>query len=168
MLPREGLEGLRFLHGLRAEYLDQIAAIAEARDVPADGFVFREGEASAHVFVVASGRISLLVRVPGHGPVRVHTLGEGELLGWTPLLGAGVMTATARAAVPSRLVALHAPQLLALIEHDPRLGVELMRRVAAALAQRLNSTRLQLLDVYHHELPDVPEGVAVPPAGAKS
>jgi CRP-like cAMP-binding protein len=168
MVLLETLEGLRFFHGLRPEYLAQIAAVAELRDVPRDGDVFREGERIAHVFVVASGRVSLLVRVPGHGPVRVHTLGEGELLGWSPLLGDGPMTAAARAAVGTRLVALHAPRLLALIEHDPRLGVELMRRVAAALAQRLEATRLQLLDVYHHELPDVPEPAGGRAAGAKS
>lgn len=157
MVPRDCLEDLHFLRGLRDEYLDQIATIADLREIPDAGMIFREGERVVHVFVVLSGRVSLQVRVPGRGPVQIHTLGEGELLGWSPLLTQGPMTASARAMGPCQLVALHAPQLLALIEHDPRFGVEVLRRTATALSQRLNSTRLQLLDVYRLELPVVPE-----------
>jgi CRP/FNR family cyclic AMP-dependent transcriptional regulator len=31
---------------------------------------------------------------------------------------------------------------------DPRLGYELLKRVAAIMAERLHATRLQMLDVY--------------------
>src|SRR5438105_3759588 len=60
---------------------------------------------------------------------------------------------TARVVHPARLTALEAAPLLSLCEHAPRLGFELMRRTARALSQRLGATRLQLLDVYGHELP---------------
>jgi CRP/FNR family transcriptional regulator, cyclic AMP receptor protein len=33
-------------------------------------------------------------------------------------------------------------------EDDPRLGCELLKRVAAVVAERLHATRLQMLDVY--------------------
>ena len=61
--------------------------------------------------------------------------------------------ATARAIRPTRVVSINGNQLMALCEHNPRFGFEFMRRVVAALARRLNATRLQLLDVYSHELP---------------
>jgi len=67
------------------------------------------------------------------------------------------MTATARSRVQSRLIAFQVPQLLAVCKHDPLLESELMRRTALALAQRLKATRLQLLDVYRHEMPTIPD-----------
>jgi CRP-like cAMP-binding protein len=153
MLPLEMLESLRFLHGLAPAHLQHIASIAELRELPGGMVVFREGERSGFVYVVLEGRVALEVHVPGRGQATLHTIGPGELLGWSPIFTQGPMTATARAVGPCRLVALNAPQLLALAEHEPRFGMELMRRTAAALAQRLGATRLQMLDVYRHELP---------------
>jgi CRP-like cAMP-binding protein len=157
MIPRERLEGLRFLHDLPAADLARVSEIAELQEVPGGKAIFREGERLSQVFVVLSGRVSLEIRVPGKGLVQIHTVGSGELLGWSPLLGEGPMTASARTLGPCQLVALDANQLLVLMRHDPVFGMELLRRTASALAQRLSATRLQLLDVFRHELPAVPD-----------
>jgi CRP-like cAMP-binding protein len=65
------------------------------------------------------------------------------------------MTATARALTPTKAISLFAAQVLALCHHNPRFGFLFMRRLAEALAARLNATRLQLLDVYKDELPTI-------------
>lgn len=154
MILPETLKPLSFLGDFNDDYLREIAAIAELKDLPAATVVFREGEASSNIYIPTEGRIGLEIRVPKNS-VRIFTVGPGELLGWSPLLGTARMTATARTLTPCRLVVLHAPQLLALCQHNPKLGFEFIRRTALALAQRLNATRLQLLDVYGQELPVV-------------
>jgi CRP-like cAMP-binding protein len=93
---------------------------------------------------------------PGRGCTTVYTVGPGELLGWSPLLGAGPMTGTARAVTPAQVVVVNAGQVLAVCAHDPYFGMEFMRRTAGALAFRLNATRLQLLDVYRQEMSYAP------------
>lgn len=149
------LQSLRFLQDVSGEHLSHIGQIAEVREV-ADSFVlFREGDTPAYVYLILEGRVSLEICVAGKGCKRIQTFGRGELVGWSPLLQSGPMTATARAMGPCQLVALHAHQLLALCTKSPSLGMELMRRTALALAQRLNATRLQLLDIYRQELPVV-------------
>jgi CRP-like cAMP-binding protein len=161
MIAPETLGGLGFLQGLDDEGLRQLAAIAEVKDVPAGAVVFRESEATTHIYVPLEGHVAVEIRGP-RGTVRLHTVGAGELLGWSPLLGAGPMTGTARALGPCRLLALHAPQVLALAAQSPRLGMEIMRRTALALARRLSATRLQLLDVYRQDLPVVADEGATP------
>jgi CRP-like cAMP-binding protein len=158
MIPLDQLRGLRLFEGVAEEHLAALAAVAEVREVPAGAVVFREGESTPYVYAVVDGRIGLELRVAGRGSVLVHTVGAGELLGWSPLLQLGPMTATARAVTPCRLLALRAPQVLAVAEQSPRFGMELMRRAAVALAQRLNATRLHLLDVFKAELPLAPGG----------
>jgi CRP-like cAMP-binding protein len=156
MITPETLRDLSFLHDVADEDLKHLAAMAEARELPAEAVVFREGDTPLHIYLVSEGRVALDIRAP-RGLVRIHTVGPGELLGWSTLLDSGPMTAGARTLSPCRLIALHAMQVRALCEHNPRLGLEFMRRVALALARRLSATRLQLLDVYRNELPVVAE-----------
>ena len=155
----EGLREVCFLEGAPEEDLVQIASVARFEEYRAGAVLFREGAGLDRIFLVARGRVSLEVNTPA-GPRRLHTVGEGELLAWSPLLNQQPMTAGARALTPVRVIALDAAGVLALCHHDPRFGFMLMRRTAEALAQRLSATRLHLLDVYRHELP-----AATPPEG---
>jgi CRP-like cAMP-binding protein len=149
----EILRMIRFLEGVTEDELHQIASVAQLAEYPAGRTLFREGEQLSCIFLVVEGSVALELPVPGRGYKRLHTVGAGELLGWSPLLNQLPMTATARSLAPTQVVALDARQILALCHHDPRFGLAFMQRTALALAKRLDATRLQLLDVYRHELP---------------
>ncbi len=150
---REILSGLRFLHDIDEASLKAIASVAEIQQFPTGAVVFREGMGHPRIYVIIEGSVALEMRVGGRQTKRLQTVGEGELLGWSPLLGSIEMTATARALVPTRAVSIDAAQLIALCEHNPRFGMQFMRRTAQALSNRLAATRLQLMDVYNQELP---------------
>jgi CRP-like cAMP-binding protein len=107
--------------------------------------LFEEGHPSAHVYFVLSGTVSLEMSVSGRPAVQIQTVGEGELLGWSPLLGIGPMTATARTLTRCRLAALEVSQLHQFCENDPRFGMALMRQLAVVLAERLHAARTRLL-----------------------
>jgi CRP-like cAMP-binding protein len=155
------LRSLRFLHGVGDEVLTTIASVAELREVAAGSVVFREGQSDSHIYLVVSGAVGLEIRLVGQGPKRIQTVGPGELLGWSPVLGQITMTATARAVGATTLVAVDATQLATLCQHNPKFGFEFMKRTALALATRLSATRLQLLDVYGHQLPAAAAGQEV-------
>jgi CRP/FNR family transcriptional regulator, cyclic AMP receptor protein len=158
-LSRE-LAAAEFLHGLPAECLRQLASLARRVDIPPGGLVFREGDPANEAYLVVEGNVALDVCAPGVGCRRLMTVGPGELLGWSPLLVQSLFTATARALEPTRTLALDGPRLRALCEGDPRLGYEIMRRTAQALARRLSATRMQLLDVFAADVPELAEGTA--------
>jgi CRP-like cAMP-binding protein len=151
----ETLRQIRFLEGVTAEQLHQVASVAHLEEYHPGALIFREGERLARIFLVADGSVSLEICAPGQGCRRIQTIGPGELLGWSPVLSQGPMTATARAIVPARLAVLDAAQVVALCQHDPAFCLTFLWRTAEALASRLNATRLQLLDVYRSELPGV-------------
>jgi CRP-like cAMP-binding protein len=100
------------------------------------------------MFLVESGHVALDMHVPGRGPVRILTVGEGELLGWSALLQDGPMTCAATALESTRLIAIPGAGLAALCEANQEIGYRVMRQMARALAQRLVATRLQLLDLF--------------------
>jgi CRP-like cAMP-binding protein len=82
--------------------------------------------------------------------VIILSLGPGELVGWTALLG-GTWTATARAVERSTLLRLPGVELWALCEREHDIGYAIMKRLFAAMALRLHDTRLQLLDMFGKE-----------------
>jgi CRP-like cAMP-binding protein len=149
----EVLQHLWFLEGASEEDLRHIASVAQLAEYRVGQTLFRAGKRSSRIFLVVEGSVALKLPVPGRGNVRLYTVGSGELLGWSPLLRQLPMTATARALASSRVVAVDAGQILALCHHDSRFGFTFMQRMALALTRRLDATRLQLLDVYRHELP---------------
>jgi CRP-like cAMP-binding protein len=152
----EFLKTLAFLAPATDDELRRLAPTARAEQHVAGTVLFREGDHLPHVFVVTAGTVALEINGTDHRPRRFQTVGPGELLGWSPLLGPGPMTASARALTDVRVIALDAKAVLSLCEQDPKFGVQFMRRTAAAIAARLSATRLQLLDVYKHELPTPP------------
>src|SRR6516165_5124058 len=102
------LRAIRFLEGITEDELRQIASVAHLAEYPAGKTLFREGERLSCIFLVVEGSVALELPVPGRGYQRLHTVGCGELLGWSPLLRQQPMTATARALAPTRVICLDA------------------------------------------------------------
>jgi CRP-like cAMP-binding protein len=157
MVPLETLGKLDFLEGFPPDYLKPLAAVAEVKDVPAGEVLFREGEKSPCIYVVISGKVAMETWMTGNGMTRIQTVGPGKLLGWTPILTQGPMTARAIAVEACRLVAINAMQVLEACAEHPRFGMELMRRTAIALSRRLSATRQKLLSAYEQMLPVISE-----------
>ena len=142
------LSQLEFTSPLPAEVHDRIAGCSQEQAISAGQVVFREGEENHKLYLIVSGRVALDMHVPGRGPVRILSLGPGDMLAWSALLGNGRMTATATALEETRLIATGVECLRTVCEADPVVGHALMRQMAVALSRRLVATRLQLLDLF--------------------
>lgn len=147
------LQQLKFLAGATDEEVRRLAGTASWADYPAGSVLFREGDEVTQIWIVASGKVAIDILGPEDRLHRIHAIGDGELLGWSPIFGTGPMTATATALTDVRSVSMDAAAILAMCQADPVFGYRFMRRVAVAIATRLHSTRLQLLDYYQFELP---------------
>ena len=147
----DGLKEIEFLEGFDEEFVEMIASIAEPVDFDAGKVIFREGDLADCVYLIASGSVSMEVCAPALGCRRILTMEAGNLLGWSPVLGQSRFTATTRTLSPTRAFRISSSQILTLCEHNPRFGLEFMRRVALGMAKRLRAARLQLLDVFGAE-----------------
>jgi CRP-like cAMP-binding protein len=134
--------------------LKALAADASWKRCAGGSVVFREGDRSDAFYVVHRGHVALEMCLPARGCARILTLGPGDIVAWSALLDDGLMTATAVATEDAELIRFSGAELRRLSEADVRLGYDLMRRVAEALADRLLATRLQLLDLFGHQVDD--------------
>lgn len=148
----ESLEGLLaehpFFRGLEPRYLQLAVGCAANVRFGAGEFIFREGEEADQFYLVRHGRVSLEVFAPDRGPLVVQTLEAGDILGWSWLIPPYQWRFDARALELTRVVALDGKCLRDKCESDHDLGYELLKRFAYIVGQRLDATRLQLLDVY--------------------
>jgi CRP-like cAMP-binding protein len=149
---------LRFSESLPETILERLAAAATLRDFSAESIVFREGTRNDQLMILSKGRVALEMRVPGRQDERLLSLGPGDMLAWSALLGGGGMTTSAIALEDTQVVAISANAALALCESNTDFGYHLMRQVALALANRLVATRLQLLDLFADTPPVIPLG----------
>ena len=155
---RSLLSQTRFGENLAAPDLESIAGVGRLLDVPSGKVLFSEGALEDEVFVVVEGHVALEMLVPRRGNVRLLTVGPGELVGWSGLLGDGPMTATALTTDAATLIGLSSRKLRELCQQNHELGYVLMTQTAKAIAQRVLVTRLQLLDLFAETEPQTRPG----------
>lgn len=114
----------------------------------ADRWLFREGEPADRFYLIREGRVALEIGTPDRGAIVIQTLGPEDVLGWSWLFPPYRWHFDARALEPVLVLALDGVCLRGKCEDDHELGYELMRRFSHVLVDRLQATRLQLLDVY--------------------
>jgi CRP-like cAMP-binding protein len=136
-----------FTHGMGGPAIEKLAALARTVGFTRNEVIFREGDDIHDFFLITSGRVALEIVSDGV-PHRVHTLSAGDELGWSAVLMGQGKYFQARALEPVEALAFDGGELLALCERDPAFGFKLMHRLLGVVAERLQATRLQLLDMY--------------------
>jgi CRP-like cAMP-binding protein len=137
-----------FLSDLSSQHLDLVVGCASNIRFEAGRYLFRVEEEANQFYIIREGKVAVEIRTPDRGSITVQTIGAGEILGWSWLLPPYQWHFDARAVEPTRAIALDGKCLRAKCENDHDLGYELLKRFAQIMEQRLEATRLQLLDIY--------------------
>jgi CRP-like cAMP-binding protein len=136
-----------FVEELDPTQVEKLAMLATERSFLKDQLIFREGEQGRHFYVIVSGKVALEIKAP-RGVLRIQTLEAGDELGWSSVLETGGRHFQARCLSPVRALAFDGGQLQRACREDPGFGYALMCRLLCVVSERLQATRLQLLDVY--------------------
>ena len=136
------------LRGLPEDDLDLLVGCASNVAFQADEEIFRQGQVANRCYLIRYGRVALEIASPHRGPLTVQTLEPGEVLGWSWLFPPYRWHFDARALELTRATALDGGCLREKCDRDPRLGYELMKRFSAVMHDRMQMSRLQLLDLY--------------------
>ena len=137
-----------FFEGLETEYLKLLVGCASNVRFQAGAYLFREGEEASHFYLIRQGRVAVEIYAPQRPPIVVQTLEGGDILGWSWLIPPYHWRFDARVVEPARAIALDGKCLRSKCEENHDLGYALLKRFAHIVDQRLQATRMQLLDVY--------------------
>ncbi|MEE9416397.1 MAG: cyclic nucleotide-binding domain-containing protein [Acidimicrobiales bacterium] len=137
--------------GLAPEALELIAGCGKNVHFGQDDRILVENEPADVFYLIRVGRVALEVATPRRGPLVIETVGPGEVLGVSWMLPPYRWSFDARAVDSTRAVAIDAACLRDKCDEDPTLGYELFKRFAGLVRNRLQTTRLQLIDLYGND-----------------
>ncbi len=133
-----------FLCTMSQENQELVTKNAKRVEYAPGEIIFRQGEPANRLFLIDSGRVNLESAQGGGQSVRIQTLGEKEVIGWSWLFPPFSWHFTARAVEPTIVTVLDGGHLLVTAEENPSFGYDLMRRVAQIVIERLQTTRKQV------------------------
>lgn len=115
-----------------------------------DQVILREGQKADRFYLILRGDVALEIHSPGCQPRIIQTVNGGEVLGWSWIFAPFRWTFDARALTPTEAIELDGEMVRG--DTGPEIDVEyrymLMARFAKLIAERLQATRLQLMDLY--------------------
>lgn len=137
-----------FFLGFSEEMTELIVGCAENVRFTGGEYLIHEGEPANEFFLIREGRVALSLHGAQYGKLTVQTLDAGEMIGWSWLVPPYRARFDAVAIEDTRALRFDGECLRGKCEQDPATGYELLKRVSRTLAERLESARLQLMDVY--------------------
>jgi CRP-like cAMP-binding protein len=137
-----------FWAGLDPRYFDLLLGCATFERFGADHLIFKEGENADQFYLIQNGHVTLSAFVPGRGSVTILTVSAGDALGWSWLFPPYQWHFSARASNFTETIVFAAKTFRDKAEQNHDFGYELIKRISKLLLQRLQETRLQLVDFY--------------------
>ncbi len=136
-----------FVQGFEAEHIEKLAGLAGVVRFDKNAIIFRDGDTSSFLYLLLSG--SVVLEVPTAGRIlRVQTIGKGQQLGWSSMLPELSKQFQARVLEPVTALVFDGARLRRECDADPGFGYIMMRRTLRVVSERLQATRMQLLDIY--------------------
>ena len=137
-----------FLNGLNPDYFHLLQECAKSERFEAGQLVFQEGQEADHFYLIQTGQVRIDAFVPGRGNITVQTVSAGDALGWSWLFPPYQWHFSARGSDVTEAIVFAAKTLRDEAEQNHDFGYELIKRVSRVMLQRLQETRLLLVDFY--------------------
>lgn len=122
-------------YGLSREFISELVKIVVEEAFDLGVALFTEGEPANFFYILAEGKVRLLV---GKNRDIEYTLSTpGASFGWSSLVGQGRYSARAQCAAPTRLFKINGGQLDRTLMKHPLSAMEFFKRLAGAMGDRL-------------------------------
>jgi CRP/FNR family cyclic AMP-dependent transcriptional regulator len=136
-----------FVEEFQPQHIEKLASMAMRVRFERDQVIFRENDECGEFYLIISGLVALEIAAPDH-TLRVQTLSAGDELGWSAILMGRRKHFQARALERAEALGFDGGELLAACKQDAVFGYALMHRLLGVVSERLQATRLQVMDMY--------------------
>ncbi len=134
--------------GLDPEITDLLAGCATNEQFTPGAYLLKADAPADRLFLLRSGDVAIEMRMPGRGRLTVQTVHPGHIVGATWFLPPYRWRFDARAVDTVRATGIDAACLRKKCDDQPRIGYEVMKRFLPVVAERLQSARMQLIELY--------------------
>lgn len=121
-----------------------IKRILHQREYQKDEVIFHQGDVGLGMYIIVRGTVEIICNPGRHMLAELH---DGDFFGELALLDDAQRSATAFPKTPCTLLCFFKPELLDLINRNPKLGGKILFRLAWTIGERLKSTNEQVRDL---------------------
>ncbi|HTX79118.1 MAG TPA: cyclic nucleotide-binding domain-containing protein, partial [Longilinea sp.] len=144
---RQELATLSIFQGLTPAQFNALSPLMELVYLPARSVVFIQGQMTDYFYILLEGEVTINYK-PYDGPqLTVAHIMPGGVFGWSAALHHEVYTSAAVTETECRAYRMEGKRLKHLCQKNPEAGAILVEHLADAIAQRLDSSRAQVLDM---------------------
>lgn len=137
-----------FFYHLSEETVAYIASCGYEKVFRPEEMIGQEGTPANDFYIVQKGKIAIQIHAPHQGAITVHTVSQGDIVGWSWLFPPYEWCFDIKALEATSVIALDGKCLRNKCEEDHELGYALMKKFSHIMIQRLRETRMQVLDMY--------------------
>jgi CRP-like cAMP-binding protein len=151
MVSSELLRRYPLFAGQNHYMLEEIAMLSNEISKEKDEWLFHENEAAEKLYLVLDGAVALTVYVYLNGSGQhlssSHSLGKGEIVGWSAIIPPHQYKMGAMAVKNSSLLEIDAPPLCQLLDDNPEYGYHFLRQIAEVVSERYMLVNIQILSL---------------------
>jgi CRP-like cAMP-binding protein len=150
MVSVGSLKEYGFFKGFTDAQLKKLAAIAVEESYEAGTQMYKKGDPARSLFMCKEGKV-VMVMDNYMGPqqpsmqITVDMITKGESMGWSAVVEPYLYTLGALCIDNTKLIAMDAAKLRAIMNEDCDLGYKVMQATAKVISSRLTHTRIILV-----------------------
>ncbi len=147
MLKVDELSKMELFRGLPKEKIEEISKICEVLEYKKGDIIFHEGEDAERIYALLDGEIELYIQLstrPDRVPLSVIRM-PYDTFGWTALVPPHYYTTSCMCREDTKVAAINRTDLINVIERDPAIGMNVYKRIATVISNRLRNCRALLL-----------------------
>ena len=142
MVSSEWLRKAELFENLEETQLDALLSNARVESFPEGATIFRQGDEASSLYVLIEGGVKLTVKTGDEIDLMTSNIeAEGAVFGIPSLLEPFHYNVTATCLRPSKVLTIEADHIRKRMEQTPRMGMEIMKKLASIYFHRLNEMR---------------------------
>lgn len=142
MVTAAWLKNTELFNGLEEPQLGVILSHSSVESFPEGRTIFYQGDVAHRLYVLIEGSVTLTVETGEKIDMMTSTIDqERAIFGMPSLLQPFRYNVTAACLKPSTLLIVAADRIIELMTQDPKIGMEIMKKLASIYFRRLNEMR---------------------------
>jgi CRP-like cAMP-binding protein len=150
----EIIRGISLFEGLAPSEIEGVLCVCERAQFERGACLMRQAQPADSAFILESGSVEVMTRLPGGGEAGVATLGPGSVIGEMALLDSGMRSATVVAREPAAGYFLERDGFHMMLAQRNHAAFTIQVRITQTLCRRLRELNAKIV------ASDAPESVA--------
>ena len=144
---RQDLAQLSLFQGFDPGQLEQLIPMLKYQHFQPGETIFEQGKAAQHLYILLNGEVVVRYKPYDGPPLTVARIRSGGVFGWSAAMMRDSYSSGAQAAADSEVLQIAGFQLRKLCEKNPDTGSLLLNRLAGVIAERLQHTHTQIVNI---------------------